>query len=1022
MVGGIDFGGLSKGVGYVSNLDYAAIKEKQLSREDRDLKKVQDDIVDLKKEGVEFGAFKIVLDGLYEYADSYNSLLKTQKFETRKIIASEDTTKNYASISVEDAAKIASYDFKIKQTAKAEIKESKDFNPSSKKIAADTVTITLNDNGVKSNDFSSKYESVVDQSGIGEKFKSGYFKVGDRTVELKVGDNLEDICRKINEVRFGDSRENIIAEVKPQGDKYYIWIRTKELAGNQNTAVPFQISDTDQILGNQFNREFKESGQFKYVNNEKVEIKLDSETSVEDFVKTFNNYSKKTYLSVSLEDAGNSEKKLRYESLLTGQNNKINLQFSNTDNNNNFGPQNIIQNAQNTEVSFNGHDVISSTNQVKYNGIHVTAIKAMGAAETITVAADPKGFADFQEKYNTVMLLIAKNIQKKDDAKEFYKYVSTAPLHEHHFWLESISTTLQGFLTAPDSQGNSLVNYGLRFEEKEIDPQTHFKDLVPEDEEGGLPVKVFMMSIDENKLAMNIDKVLDLLKSNFRSSDINFRRMKSNVDIATQGVSNFDYSVDYDKARVRNNLSQQFDAKDTKLGLTEGSILLNNVKIEIGKEDTVQTFVDKVNKVRNTSGIKALVADEKVGDTTKYRILLDKNYIDAKDEEYQTSGKTPEQIRAMIRGSLNIFDHDNLLKDLFAEPPTLSKSFDTKDAEVTSKGTTIKINGKEIKLEANLQLKKVDNKIRKALKSDPDLKDLDVKIIKNTDEKFQLQLSQESTIITSIEDPDNVLGFDTSIKHKHQVTFYDTSEVADVVANMQGGGAVEKFTYMKLTNPLDKRKGGSIEIVDSIKAPALELDSKTFSSWDQKLEQDGNLGVADVTIPLTKDMTLQEVKETINSEVDSKGIWADIIQSGKDAYRFVLRKTPSSETKLTVEDPNKLFDFHDMPSDLKLNGLKVYYSGDENAKSNIVVYQGIAEKMSNYLSPMVRNGGIIDKMAQNAGFETEKLKTKETMLEDRKKRKEAYFNRKMGDLEALFAKLNQQMQFMKTLFGKKQDN
>ena len=166
-----------------------------------------------------------------------------------------------------------------------------------------------------------------------------------------------------------------------------------------------------------------------------------------------------------------------------------------------------------------------------------------------------------------------------------------------------------------------------------------------------MPVEIYEMSVDKNKLQNALDENFDLFKDivsyKFESTDVNFRLNDNHkdIDFERNNVKNLDYSVDYTKIEYFNNISKETASATDKINASlseKKSFILNDVKINVDGNTSYSSLVDEINKYSSQTNIKAyLLGDDKITPAnnptgSRFRIALsranDKD-VDATDKK-----------------------------------------------------------------------------------------------------------------------------------------------------------------------------------------------------------------------------------------------------------------------------------------------------------------------------------------------------------------------------------------------------
>ena len=231
---------------------------KAIKEAEKPLKKIQDEVRISTNTISGLGQWRTHLENFESNISefTYNFLRKNGVFDSKKVVAPEDLTKNYAEIKAKPGTTNQQIPFEIESIATGEILASKNtFNPDAVFINSipnhnnpfptkGTITLTVLDNGLK-----------AERS----KLSSGKFTIGNsKEIEITGTDNLLDIAKKINNVtkQAGEEKNpHVIASVeKDPSNQEYLWIRSGEKHhGIQNkfTISGDAVKNADFIAKNQ---------------------------------------------------------------------------------------------------------------------------------------------------------------------------------------------------------------------------------------------------------------------------------------------------------------------------------------------------------------------------------------------------------------------------------------------------------------------------------------------------------------------------------------------------------------------------------------------------------------------------------------------------------------------------------------------------------------------------------------------------------------------------------------------------
>jgi len=606
---------------------------KAIKEAEKPLKKIQDEIKISSGTISGLGQWRTHLEnfesGISDF--TYDFLRKNGAFDNKKVVATEELTKNYANVKAKPGTTNQQIPFEITQIAKSEILTStKQFNPDDKFVD------TMNDSRtspVPSNPFNRIPHNtnggtitleVIDnclkskRSGL----SSGTFTIGNsKEIEIKDDDTLLDIAKKINKVtKEGGEEKN--PHVIASTEKDYLWIRSDEKHhGIQNKfTISGIISNTNFIA-----------------ENREIEVDFDDKITVNDFVTKLRNNAKKADIEVlynpQLDSSGKQKTgTIALKSLLTGIGNVIKIKiddklitkssFSKVD-------------GQNAIIKVDGQKIESKTNKIKTDNLLINLLNEPSKVQdkdqtfNLSVQNDTEGlvekFESLAKNYNELAKFVGTN-SLQVEGEEVPKAAEIAALYSYKDQLNYINEYIYNAfnkLNQFNRYGDDTSQFGINIKKTDYTPP-------PGKAENGdkqiyMPVEIYEMTIDKDKLQNaldeNFDTFKDIVSYKFESTDENFKLNDNHkyVDFEKNNVKNLDYSIDYTKIEYFNNLSKPADSADKKINdsLSEKkSFILNDVKIDVYSHTTYSSLVDEINKYSPQTNIKAyLLGDNKITPT-----------------------------------------------------------------------------------------------------------------------------------------------------------------------------------------------------------------------------------------------------------------------------------------------------------------------------------------------------------------------------------------------------------------------
>lgn len=375
---------------------------KAIKEAEKPLKKIQDEVRISTNTISGLGQWRTHLENFESNISefTYNFLRKNGVFNSKKVVAPEDLTKNYAEIKAKPGTTNQQIPFEIESIATGEILASKNtFNPDEtfanavSNPAGGRITLTVGDNGLK-----------AELSNL----SSGKFTIGNsKEIEITGTDNLLDIAKKINNVtkQAGEEKNpHVIASVEKDSSTgpEYLWIRSDEKHhGIQNK---FTISGA--ITNSNFQTK-----------NQEIAVDFDDKITVSDFVARLRNNAKKADIEVLYNPqpdfSGKKTGTITLKSLLTGTGNNIshstgvNFLFSTS------------SSAQDAKIKVDGQKITSKTNQIETDNLFINLLNKPSQVHSkdpifnLSVQNDTEGlvekFETLAKSYNELAKFVGTN-------------------------------------------------------------------------------------------------------------------------------------------------------------------------------------------------------------------------------------------------------------------------------------------------------------------------------------------------------------------------------------------------------------------------------------------------------------------------------------------------------------------------------------------------------------------------------------------------------------------------------------
>ena len=647
---------------------------KAIKEAEKPLKKIQDEVRISTNTISGLGQWRTHLENFESNISefTYNFLRKNGVFDSKKVVAPEDLTKNYAEIKAKPGTTNQQIPFEIESIATGEILASKNtFNPDEtfanavSNPAWGRITLTVGDNGLK-----------AELSNL----SLGKFTIGNsKEIEIIGIDNLLDIAKKINNVtkQAGEEKNpHVIASVEKDSSTgpEYLWIRSDE----KHHGIQNKFTLSGAITNSNFQTK-----------NQEIAVDFDDKITVSDFVARLRNNAKKADIEVlynpQISSSGTKTGTITLKSLLTGTGNNINISHS-TGVNFLFSTS---SSAKDAKIKVDGQEITSKTNRIETDNLFINLLNKPSQVHSkdpifnLSVQNDTEGlvekFETLAKSYNELAKFVGTN-SLQVEGEDIPKPAEIAALYSYRDQLNYINETIYNAfnkLNQFNRYGDDSSKFGITIKKTDYTPP-------PGKAENGerqvyMPIEISEMVIDKDKLQKaldeNFDAFKDIVSYKFESTNENFKLNNNhkNVDLEINKVKNLDYSINYSNVEYFNNISEETTSATNKVNgssPSKKSFILNNVKIDVDGNTSYSSLVDEINKYSSQTNIKAyLLGDDKITPTdnpvgSKFKIALSS----ADDKNIDTGDL--KKVQDNLRYSLNLADPENALNDIFKSSST----------------------------------------------------------------------------------------------------------------------------------------------------------------------------------------------------------------------------------------------------------------------------------------------------------------------------------------------------------------
>lgn len=542
-------------------------------------------------------------------------------------------------------------------------------------------------------------------------FHHGTFYINNRAISLKEGDNLVDVAKKINMSNLG-----VEAKVETVGKtnlKANLVLRSTSFG----TEYDYFIDDPNNILVDLANL----GGDYLEQFNEYETIQLDKGDSLTTITAKINAFKDKTCLGAELAEVSRGSIRLLLTSTSTGIGNKFEIKdhgiivdgknpsptfqrvFQDGTEKDGITPYtHLVIAAQDALLKIDDTELSRSINKISdfREGLTVILKQATKQPMKVNIISNTEGIVKavqrFVDQYNDVLKFITKQRHRDENGK----LVEGAVLGESDVAKKEESEMRM--------QATRLVQAGIGLRTIEI-PQEIIDDKKEPKYSGILevdvPTLVGVLNDDVNKVKNVFDYDFESTSPDF-APPISRKNTIITIGALSTTVDSYEIAMDKDKATVKSTRSIGFDNnkapvvsnKQKKGQFTAGSFYINNRKITIGNDQSLEDIAKAINSISLYSRVSASIVQE----GGKY--FLDFKQYSGSDANYTDKIKFEKMF---------IYDPNRVLNDLFEVQretvelgTNLSKkifnigTFKLNEVDITMSGHTITdlvnaINGKK---------------------------------------------------------------------------------------------------------------------------------------------------------------------------------------------------------------------------------------------------------------------------------------------------------------------------------------
>ena len=815
----------------VVNPQENSYEAKALEQAQKPVKKVEDELILSSKTISGLGQWKTLLENLKDSMSEFSTTRfgSNSIFDRKKVVGDYD---KYAAIRATPGTTNQQISFEIISLAEAQIIQTNDKFKPDDKIAeklnpnADDkkeITFTILDNGLKSKSVEADFKVAE-----GKMFSPGKFTIGNSAeIEIKAGDKLEDIVKKINDItkKNGEAKNpHIIATVVPDkknAGQQYIWIHSD--AKHHGVQNKFEIS------GEAIKGTFESK-------NDEIKLPYDENIKVQDFVSQLRNSAKKADIQVIYNpqpnDIGKKEGNILLKSLLTGEGNKIQMSDNFKEL---FNIVNPLQEPKDAEIKVDKEPLSSKTNEIKTDRLTIelkddpTKKESTNAKEELARAKEELAQAEeelanakeesaqAEEPTKTKIAQAETKIaQAKTKIAQADSKITKAEAANQIFHL-SIENNTEGLVEKFEKLAkvyNEFSTFVLTHSLEVADPETFAK---PADISSLYNFKGELNSINEqiSKLFNKFDKLAGYRSQEAISDlgiEIKFREDYTHSPTETKNGEEQIYKpADYyemvvDKEKLKNAFEENFEEFVGILSQT-----FDSKNMDFKPHDNYKNYDFKTNEVKNL----------------EYEI--DYSAIKYFNNVSKNSPSTNTKINEDL-SEKSFF----LIKDF--------KIFIDKDTTYSSLVDKINKYSKETGIKAYLLS---DNKISSTKNPSGSEFKIALSLFDDKEIKDENALEYQNDLRNNLElfDPNNALkglfsstasSLDIETKKDlvdgkiPQITIYDTSDITAIQANLNDDSIEELPSYLKLLDKSKLESGGIIRILPKTFNGNKKIDLENF--------------------------------------------------------------------------------------------------------------------------------------------------------------------------------------------------
>lgn len=689
--------------------------------------------------------------------------------------------------------------------------------------AGDFKVLVQNNAVTMTQDFNSKVGSVV-AINSSNKFSPGKFYINNKVIELQTGNNLNDICNKINSLDIG-IKATVEDNPDPNGSQYKLFLRSEKIGAENN----FQIDDPDGVFAN-----LNKNGDdwFFDKHNEYKTVSLKPGDTLETIAYKINKFDKETNLRAEVFQLSHGQYSLILKSLSPGLENAFKIiddtiTLTGSNNSNIFGsifnkdvavssgkPASVTT-AQDAKLLVDGFEMQGPTNIFEiYPGIEVTLKSTNASGMTFEIKNDINGILskviDLGDKYSLLKQMYVDTIpiDRKGEKSQF----------EQTYTIKKAFEDLDNFITSLEN-----LDIGLSKGKLELDKKDGDKTIKHEYED--------MIIIDKMKLITAIEekpqKVMQAFDMSYDSSSKNFIKpiipTKIGINNQSLGSTRIDLNlkVDLNKTNVKSyssivlsDVNNIFDPSGLdKNKFKSGTFWINGSAVTLTSSMSLSQVRNAINSVSNMSRISASISTNSNGSYISFT-------------QYSGGFKASDDNQKFQE--INIFDPNNILQRVFS-PKTDTSDFDVSSTSVASNyitpGQNLKINGFDIEMPTSKTLADLVEAInnmeyKTGVNSES--------IYNTTTGKFYIRFNNRKLSDISFDNSANALTTITLPSIESQQAgqyFFDTSNALN--SKVEINDSSTNKNCILVMNGSDLKSGGKIKIMNndnsSLKVDGVEI-------------------------------------------------------------------------------------------------------------------------------------------------------------------------------------------------------